>query len=56
MARWRLILFHQPSLGKDKNQKKISYKRRGWDSNPRGQSPMDKQSIALTTRPPRRNN
>ena len=27
--------------------------RRGWDSNPRGQSPMDQQSIALTTRPPR---
>ena len=27
--------------------------RRGWDSSPRGQSPTDQQSIALTTRPPR---
>ena len=27
--------------------------RRGWDSNPRVQSTMDQQSIALTTRPPR---
>ena len=27
--------------------------RRGWDSNPRGQSPLEKQSNALTTRPPR---
>src|SRR4029434_2671271 len=27
--------------------------RRGWDSNPRVQSTMDEQSIALTTRPPR---
>ena len=26
---------------------------RGWDSNPRGETPMDQQSIALTTRPPR---
>ena len=29
------------------------YNRRGWDSNPRGETPMDQQSIALTTRPPR---
>ena len=33
--------------------KQTKQKRRRWDSNPRVQSTMDQQSIALTTRPPR---